>query len=533
MSRVADLVVRCLEAEGVRRIFGIPGEENLDLVDALIDSDIDLIVTRHEEGASLMASMVGRLTGRPGVCLSTLGPGATNMVTGVAEAHLSSTPMIALTGQVRREEARFPRKQYVDLVKLFEPVTKLSLSLRDSSIVPETMAGVFATAVEERPGPVHLEMPEDVMKEEVRGEPLIHEVGMSMAADGGEADVLRELIISSKRPLILAGHGIIRKGACAELSRFAKSWNIPVAMSWMGAGIVPFDDPLSLHTVGLRSLDFMLRAFREADLVIMAGLDIIEFQPAFWNVGVKKRVVHLGAIPLDPAKGFNPHHQVVGDLSLTLLEISANPVGRKNWALDLRGQLHTLLDEIPEDTCGIKPQTVVRCIREALGREDMAICDVGAHLLWMMRLYPAYRENTLIGSNGLIPMGFAIPGAIAAKLTCPERRVVAVCGDGGFLMTSNELETAVREEAPFVTVVFNDSGLGMIKTRQERVYGRNHGVEFGYVDLVGYAESLGAGGFRVTSAMELEEALSSCLESERPCVIDVPVDYSENANLTR
>ena len=532
--RAADLAVKCLESEGVERIFGIPGEENLDLVDALLDSDIELVLTKHEEGASLMAAVTGRLTRRPGVCLSTLGPGATNLVTGVAEAFLSGTPLMALTGQVRRDMARYPRKQYIDLIRMFEPISKLSFSLRDSSIIPQTIAGAFSTAMEERPGPVHIEIPEDVMKEETAGEPFASIEPLRAAAGGDDIDSLREMMKTSEHPMIMAGPGVIRQRAENELRRFSREWNIPVAMTWMGAGIVPFDDPLSLHTVGLRTHDHMLEAFRRSDLVILVGFDVLEFQPVFWNVGAEKKVVHVGPVTLDPKEGIMPDLQVVGDLSITLSEIASSSTTKENWTKELREQLHRNMRKVPDGEGGrVKPQLIVREIRDALDREDIAICDVGAHLLWMMKLYPAYKENTLIASNGLIPMGYAVPGAIAAKLQFPGRKVVAACGDGGFMMTSSEIETAIRIGTPFVAVVFNDSGYGLIETRQTRKFGRTHGVKFENPDLVSYAESFGARGYRATSANELAEILKECLKEDVPCIIDVPVDYSENARLTQ
>ncbi|HUV25409.1 MAG TPA: acetolactate synthase large subunit [Methanomassiliicoccales archaeon] len=531
--RGADLLVRCLEAEGVDRIFGIPGEENLDLVDALIDSSIEFVVTKHEEGASLMADISGRLTQRPGVCLSTLGPGATNLVTGVADAFLSHVPMIALTGQVRRERCAPPQKQYLDLVRLFEPVSKHSMSLRDPVRIAEEMRRAFDIAVSEKPGPVHIELPEDVMKENVTGEPIPSIERMSLSADGAELDALCDLIMNCKQPLIMAGHGVVRKNAERELRMFAEEWNIPVAMTWMGTGAVPFDNPLSLHTVGLRKHDFMRRAFQHADLVILVGYDIHEFLPVFWNTGTEKRIAHVGPLPAELVHGLCPDVQVVGDLKLTLSSLSSPATRRKNWTIDLRKELHSRMDDLPPDEGLVKPQLAVRKVRDSLDREDIAICDVGAHLLWMMKLYPVYKENTLIASNGLIPMGLAVPGAIAAKLVHPERKVVAVCGDGGFMMTSCELETAMRLRTPFIAVVFNDSGFGLIAARQRNTYGREYGVKFGNPDLVKYAESFGAIGYRASSAQELGELLANCLDEDVPCVIDVPVDYAENAKLTQ
>ncbi len=529
--RSSDLLVRCLEKEGVRRIFGIPGEENLDVMDSLIDSDIDFVLTKHECSAAFMAEIAARLSGEPGVCLSTLGPGATNLVTGVADAYLCYTPLIALTGQVRVERAYPPQKQYIDLVELFRPVTKASLSIRAPQRIPTIVRGAFDTAREERPGPVHLELPEDVMRCEAKGEPLPASLPERPEYGRGSLRHIREMIDSSTSPVILAGYGTLRAKAQEALRCFARSWNIPVLHTWMGSGILPFDDPLSLHTVGLRTHDFMRKAFEASDLVIAVGYDVMEFQPVFWNIGTRKNIVYLGAAPADAAPMFSPDLQAVGHLSSMLMQLTKTVVKKADWCADLRVQLHARMAELPGDTPPVKPQLAVKAVREALGRKDIAVSDVGAHLLWMEKLYPTYHENTLIASNGLISMGIGVPGAIAAKLTYPDRKVVAVCGDGGFMMTSSELETALRLNAPFVTVIFEDRGYGMIKVRQERNFGRSIGVDFSNPDFIKYAESFGAEGYKVESAAELKETLKRCLREDALAVIDVPIDYSENSRL--
>lgn len=531
--RGSDLLVRCLESEGVERVFGIPGEENLDVMDSLIDSGIEFVTTRHEEGAALMAGVQGRLTGRPGVCLSTLGPGATNLITGVADAFLSYEPMVALTGQVWVERAYHPQKQFIDIVDVFRPITKSALSVRSPGRIPSLVRHAFATAGSERPGPVLLELPQDVMRAEAGGESLPAPERLVIRPAGESMQRLRDEILGAERPLALLGPGVIREGAQEEVRSFVRGWGIPSLHTWHANGIIPFDDPLSLHTVGLRTHDLMRAAFQEADLVMLVGYDLAEFQPVFWNIGREKRVAHLGPLPAETAPGYTPDLEVIGSISAIMHALSRPPRPRDNWAEGLRQRLHRMMGAISPEGDLVKPQQVVRSIRSQLGREDIAVCDVGAHLLWMMRLYPAYRENTLIASNGLIPMGFGVPAAIASSLCFPDRKVVAACGDGGFMMTSVELETAKRLGVGFVTVIFNDSGYGLIRARQEKGYGRTIGVELGNPDFVRYAESFGAAGFRVESAQELDEVMRRCLKEDILAVIDVPVDRAENARLTR
>jgi len=529
--RGSGLLVKCLEDEGVTRIFGIPGEENLDLMDSLIDSNIEFVLTKHEESAAFMAEISARLSGKPGVCLSTLGPGATNLVTGIADAYLCYTPVVALTGQVRTERAHPPEKQYIDLVQLFKPITKDSFSIRTPSKIPLLTRRAFDKAREERPGPVHVELPEDIMRCEVEGRPLPRSVSRRISCDRSSLDPLRKAISEAETPLILAGNGVIRSGSQEALRKFSVAWDLPVAHTWLASGILPYDDPRSLHSVGRRTHDFMRKAFELADLVIAVGYDVIEYQPVFWNIGREKKVVHVGPIPAETADRFVPDIQLIGDIRSILSELTNGAVDKGNWASGLRDELHQRMTIEAEDTTPIKPQLAVRAVRRVLGRKDIAVCDVGAHFIWMEKLYPTYAENTLVVSNGLIGMGIGIPGAIASKLTCPERKVVAVVGDGGFMMTSSELETAMRMRAPFVTVIFDDRTYGLIKIRQEKNYGRSIGVDFENPDFVKFAESFGAEGYRVSSAKELEETLAKCLKDDVLAVIDVPINYSEHVNL--
>ncbi|MGD1061157.1 MAG: acetolactate synthase large subunit [Methanomassiliicoccales archaeon] len=529
--RGAELLVKCLEAEGVTRIFGIPGEENIDVMDALIDSKIKFVLTKHENSAAFMANACARLTGKPQVCLSTLGPGATNMVTGVADAFLSYYPVVAITGQAGAERAYDPQKQYVDLVHMYKPVTKDSFSVRTTSRVPDQVRRAFDIATAERPGPVHMELPEDVMHEEAKGEPLtkgnVHHLCTELVA----IESVREMLANSRKPLVFAGAGVLRANAVSRLQRFVHRWNTPIVHSWHGAGMISYEDELSLNTVGLRSSDFVRLAFEEADAVVLMGFDLAEFAPVFWNIGAHKSIVHIGALPAESVPNFSPDVQLVGDIGSILDRLSLDAKPRRNWATHFREDLNRCMERCPIGETPVKPQLIVRAIRRALGKDDICVSDVGAHLVWLAKLYPVYKENTLLLSNGLIPMGIGLPAAIAARLTNPSKKVVAAVGDAGLMMSVAELETAKRLGVRFVTVVFNDGDLGLIKAKHEKAYGRAYDTRFDNPNMVELAHSFGAKGYRVETASELKEALKQSLAADELAVIDVPVDYSENKYL--
>jgi len=529
--RASDLLVKCIEAEGVERVFGVPGEENLDVMDSLKESGVEFVLTRHENSAAFIALTCSRLTNRPHVCLSTLGPGATNMVTGVAEAFLSYIPLIAMTGQVGADQAFVPRKQYLDLAQLYRPVTKASYSVRAAENLPSLVRRAFQMASDERPGPVHLELPEDTMKVKVTGEPLRHPKPHRSDLHRETLDKVRGIISSAKRPLILAGPGVFRAGAGASLRDFARSWGIPVAHTWHGCGVLPYDDELSLNTVGLRARDKVRKAFEMMDTVLLVGFDVPEFQPSFWNIGAPKKVVGLVAAPLEAVPRLQVDLQLVGPLEAMLRRLSSDSKRKENWALEYRQDLVACIDGCPSDSRPVKPQLAVKAIRARLAKSDICTSDVGAHMLWLTRLYPVYKENTLLLTNGLIPMGIGIPAAIGAKLVHPDRKVVAVVGDGGLMMSAGELETAKRLGTNFVTVVFNDSGLGLIKLKHERAYQRHYGTDFGNPDLVRFAESFGLKGYRAETAKELDDALRQALKDDELALIDVPIDYRENDSL--
>lgn len=527
----ADLLVKCLEQEDVRYVFGIPGEENIELMESLLSSDVRFVLTKHENSAAFMAETCAKLTNRPNVCLSTLGPGATNMVTGVADAYLSRVPLIALTGQVGTERAYHPQKQYLDLVDLYRPVTKESFSIRTPTRIATQMRRAFDLAAAERPGPVHIELPEDVMRMEIAGEPVpkahIHQVLSELES----VQKVRDVLTSAERPIIFVGPGVIRNHATEQLRKFARAWNVPVVHSWYGAGIMPYDDELSLNTVGLRTADTVRGAFEMADAVVLVGYDLPEFSPIFWNIGRAKQVAVIDAVPAETSPHFAPQVQLIGNIASILSKLMASAVTKENWTLPYKEDLLHCLDHSPEDGSPVKPQLIVKAIRQALGRSDICVSDVGAHLIWLAKRYPVYKENTLLLSNGLIPMGVGVPSAIASKLMHPERKVVAACGDAGFMMTATELETAKRLGTDFVSVIFNDGDLGLIKYKHEKAYGHAYDTSFRNPDFVKFAEAFGAQGYRVSSAKELEEVLCSSLRDQELAVIDVPVDYSENQGL--
>jgi acetolactate synthase-1/2/3 large subunit len=532
--RAAELLVRCLEREGVRELFAVPGEENLDLLDALTHSTIRVIVTRHEQGAAFMADLHGRLTGRAGVCLSTLGPGATNLLTGLADANIDHAPVVAITGQADLNRMHKESHQYLDLVTLFKPVTKWNTQIKTGDMVAEACRKAFKIAQTEKPGTTHLDLPEDIAAAAAEGEPLLVQQPVAPEPHPKQLERAAALLNEARHPMVIAGNGVIRSGASDALRRFAERLRIPVAHTFMGKGTLPDSHPLSLMSVGLPSRDYVTFGLERADLVITVGYDQVEYPPRFWNPNRDKRIIHIDQTPADVDAAYQVGVGVLGDLSLSL-DLLAGRASPKNDAGLLPLRL-ALLDEIEAGRASraypLLPQKIVATVREALGPDDLVICDVGAHKVWMARLYQTERPNTCVISNGFASMGIAVPGAVAAKLLYPERKVLAVTGDGGFMMNSQELETACRVGTPFVTLIFNDGGYGLIQWKQLRQLGRTTSVSFSNPDFVKYAESFGAKGYRVAAADELLPLLREALAQPVPAVIDCPVDYRENLKLT-
>ncbi|MGQ3686046.1 MAG: acetolactate synthase large subunit [Candidatus Loosdrechtia sp.] len=535
--KASDLFVKCLENEGVKYIFGIPGEENIDILDSLLGSRIQFITTRHEQGAAFMADVYGRLTGKAGVCLSTLGPGATNLVTGVADANMDRAPLVAITGQASLDRMHKESHQYMDTVGMFKPITKWNTLVHTADVIPEVVRKAFKLAQMEKPGATHIDFPEDVAKADIQEQPIPLKEKIPVPHPTPETlKIAAKLVSDARYPVILAGNGVLRAHAAAALTNFANKLHIPVATTFMGKGSIPEDSPLSLHAIGLQDTDYISCGFDQSDLIIAIGYDLVEHHPQHWNPQKNKKILHIDTTPGEVDAFYNADLEVIGKISETLNHLS-NLIRLKdpeNIVCLLRNSVMKE-HEIMHANCSfpLKPQKILCEIRQVLCPDDILLSDVGAHKLWVSRVYPVYRPNTCIISNGFASMGIALPGAIAAKLVYPERKVLAITGDGGFLMNSQEIETAVRLGVSFVTLIINDGGYGVIKSKQLNTVGRSAFVDFTNPDFVKYAESFGAKGYRVSSAHELKAVLQDAFTQQCPAVIDCPVDYSGNISLIK
>jgi acetolactate synthase-1/2/3 large subunit len=512
------------------------------------------VTTRHEQGAAFMADVYGRLTGRAAVAMATLGPGATNLVTGVADAYLDRAPMVAITGQASSDKLHKEAHQVVDIVRMVEPVTKWNTRVERVEAIPEIVRKAFRVAVLEKPGPTHIELPENLAAAPVPADlrPLVP--GHTYFPEPTDEAIAHaaDLIAQSERPLVLAGNGVLRRRAAPALRAFARGLHVPVAVTFMGKGAIDDRSHLSLMAVGLQARDHVLSGFDRADLVICVGYDLVEYGPSRWNPDGRKRIVHIDTQPSEVDAQYRPEVELVGDIEGSLRRllaavlprgISGRDAGERHEAretlvhADLRTALLAELSGssgagLADDSPRITPQRAIADLRAALGPEDIVVSDVGAHKVWVARLYQAYEPNTVIISNGFAAMGISLPGAIAAKLVHPERKVVALCGDGGFLMNSQELETAKRIRANVTVVVWRDDGYGLIDWKQRNEFGRPFGVEFGNPDFVAYAESFGIAGFRPSNAGELLPCLRRALDVDGPALVEVPIDYRENLRLT-
>ena len=530
-----ELFVRCLENEGVEYIFGVPGEENIDVLDALIGSPITFITTRHEQGAAFIADVYGRLTGRTGVCLATLGPGATNLITGVADANMDRAPLVAIAGQGATTRLHKESHQILDLVNLFEPISKYATQIREPEIIPEIIRKAFKIAETEKPGCSFIDFPENIAGADVADlAPLKVQSPATPTAPTGKCAQVAEIISQAKTPVIMAGNGVVRAQASAALVEFAEKLNVPVATTFMAKGVIPFSHPLCLGAIGLQARDYVGFGFELADLVICVGVDMVEYHPRLWNPDCDKKIIHLDESPAEVDQHYILEAGVVGEISDSLARIAAKAQRRDDSPVHkLHHVISNEVGEYRDDTAfPVKPQKIVWDLRQALAAEDIVISDVGAHKMWMARMYQAEAPNTCIISNGFAAMGIALPGAIAAKLACPERQAVAVCGDAGFLMNSQEIETALRLGLDLVILIFNDSKYGLIEWHQLRHFNRATGIAFHNPDFVKYAESFGAKGYRVERTEDLLPTLQTALGDGTVSIIDCPVDYSENMKLT-
>jgi acetolactate synthase I/II/III large subunit len=527
--KASDVFVECLEAEGVRHVFGIPGEETLDLNESLSRSSIEFVPVRHEQGGAYMADVYGRLTGHAGVCLGTLGPGALNLVTAVADAYLDRAPLVALTGQGDLERMHKESHQYIDLVRVMRPITKWNARLSDAAIIPEVVRKAFKVAEGEKPGATHIELPEDVMAAEVDAEPLPRR--RQVHSEPAARELLRaaELIRGAVRPVALAGNGVVRANAAPALREFVRATGIPVAETFMGKGLLPPDSPKALGSVGLQAGDYDMAGFDEADVVLAIGYDLVEQSPATWNPNRDKRVICIDSEPAETDANFMPEIELVGDIYHVLARLGeeCRHVPHQGGSAKLREVVLGRFEQAKDDDAfPMQPPRALWEIRQALGREDILISDVGLHKLWIGRMFPAYEPNTVLIANGLAGMGFAVPAAVAAKLVHPGRQVVTVNGDGGFLMNCQELETAVRLGTPFVNVIWENSQYGSIVWKQDKRFGSHFGTDFTNPDFVKLAEGFGMPGWRCEAPEDFGAHLQHALTLDVPSVIVLPIDYS-------
>lgn len=536
LRNTAQLLVECLEEEGVHYIFGIPGEENLAVMKALTHSKIEFITVRHEQGAAFMADVYGRLTGKAGVCMATLGPGATNLITGVADADCDGAPLVAISGQVGTDKMHITAHQYLDLRAMFEPITRRAYTV----VRPDTMAEItrlaFKYAEREKPGATFIDLPVNISKMPVseNEKPLQRKQILPETALESQIEAAATMISYAKNPVILAGSSVIRSHAAETLKKFAEKLKLPVINTMMSKGAIPFDNPYSLWTVGIPMEDYQTKVLEKASLVIAIGYDIIEYAPAKWHLG-NADIIHIDTMPADINKNYEPKVEVVGNIPNSLERImeKAARLQEPKYALEIRKRMVDEHESYAEDmSFPVKPQKALIDCRKVMGEDDIVISDVGANKVWIARHYNCYKPNTCLISNGFATMGIAVPGAIAAKLVHPDKKILAITGDAGFMMNCQEFETAHRLGTNFVTLIFNDASYGLIKWKQDMHYGHHEYVDFTNPDFVKFAESVGAIGYRIKKTEELLPTLQKAFKQDKPVIIDCPVDYSENMKLT-
>ncbi len=533
----AELIVECLVNEGVTHVFGIPGEENIRLIEALSRSPIEYVLTRHEQGASFMAEVYGRLTGRAGVCSATLGPGAINLLLGVADAITNSTPLVALSAQVGMGRSYKESHQGVDLISMFAPVTKWSALVATPSAVPEMVRKAFKLAQTERPGAVYLAVPEDVESAAAPSGASPLPINVPRPDDPSLAQVQRaaEILRSARNPIVLVGHGAARSGASDAVRRFAESLEIPVATTFHAKGALPDDHPLALGAVGFMRHDYVNFGFDTADVIVAAGYELQEFDPIRINPRGDAKIIHIHRFPAEVDSHYDVAVGLQADIGRSLDALAA-AVTRENPSAHggerirelLAGELNRGRDD---DRFPLAPARIVADTREALQRNDIVLVDTGALKMWMARLYPTYEPNTCLISNGLSTMGWSLPGAIAAKIAQPAAKVLVATGDGAFLMNSQEIETALRLGTPIVILIWVDDAYGLISWKMDLEIGHNVDTHFGNPDFVAYAESFGATGYRISAADQLLPTLRQALAEDTVSVIACPVDYSANSAL--
>lgn len=535
----AELFVECLEAEGVRYIFGVPGEENAHFLMALESSNIQFILCRHEQSAAFMAETYGKLTREAGVCLSTLGPGATNLVTGIASANSDRAPMVVITGQADVQRQHKESHQNIDVVSMFKPVTKSAIPIIHPDNIPEVVRWAFKLAMREKPGACHIELGDDIAALPATRRPVRKNYLRRSVADDKIVDIAMEVIRSAKNPVILAGNGAIRTRTAKMLREFTELTGIGVISTFMGKGCVSRDSDQCLFTLGLQTKNLANYAIKAADVVITVGYDFVEYHPSVWNKSGNKKIVHIDFLPAGVDSFYELDAEVVGDTAHTLWmmneRLRADPLH-----FDLTAQQRTreamialFAEHKDDDTDGaIRPQKVIWDVREAMGPEDIVLSDVGSHKMWIAQYYQCDEPNTCLIPNGFCSMGSALPGAIAAKLVSPDKRVMAICGDGGFLMNVQEMETAVRLKTNIVVMVWVDNGYNLIEWKQQNDFDKHTDLTFGNPDFVQLAKAFGFHGMYVDKSRDLAGALQEAFSAGKPVLLALPIDYRENDRLT-
>jgi acetolactate synthase-1/2/3 large subunit len=533
--KASDLFVKALENEGVKHIFAVPGEENLDLVESLRGSSIELVLMRHEQGAGFMAATYGRLTGRTGVCMATLGPGATNLVTAAAYAQLGGMPMLMITGQKPITKSKQGRFQIIDVVEMMRPITKYAKQIVDGHTIPPIIRQAFREAEREKPGAVHLELPEDIAKEE--SECPIYEINERFRATAHDSAIKKavDMIHHAKQPLILIGAGANRKGTTDTLKALVDKLELPFFSTQMGKGVLDERSKLAMGTAALSDGDYVHCAIRHADLIINIGHDVTEKPPFYMEHGGTK-VIHINFYPSRTDEVYFPQLDIIGDIDITLKKLFKKLEKQPSWTLDYYHRVKEAVEESTnagsdDDRFPMFPPRIVADVREAMPDDGIIALDNGVYKIWFARNYKAYHPNTILLDNALASMGAGTPSAMAAKLVNPEKAVIAICGDGGFMMNSHQLEPAVRLGVHFITLVLRDDAYGMIKWKQKNMGFENFGLDFQNPDYVKYAESYGAKGYRVNAASELLPLLKKCIANPDVYLIDIPIDYSENSEL--
>ena len=545
--KASDLFVKCLETEGVTKIFGIPGEENADLMISLKKSKIEFVLCRHEQAAAFMADVYGRLTGKAGVCLATLGPGVTNLMTGLADANMDRAPVVAIIGQGSTERLHKESHQIMDSISMVAPISKWAQTILSAKNVSEVVRKAFKVAETEKPGVTVIELPEDVAKEEVNENPIKPILIRRPAADNRAVNEAIDLIISAKNPIILAGNGTIRKRASHRLRALVQNLGVGVINTFMGKGSVSSNDEHSLFTIGLGSGDYNNLAIDESDLVIAIGYDLVEYSPSAWNRIEKgqKNVIHIDYTPAEVDRNYLPNVEIIADLAGALYQLNnalVEKVGEKNLPLfKIKSRekarttmLNHLNQDNDDDSFPMKPQRVLSDVRKVMDANDIVLSDVGAHKMWVAREYNCTEPNTCLISNGFCTMGFALPGSMGAKMVFPDRKILSINGDAGFFMNVQDLETAVREKLNVVAVVWLDGEYGLIKWKQQIQFDGDHSdLKFDNPNFGTLAKSLNMWGTQINSAKDFLPALEEAFKQKGPAIIGVPVDYDENMRLTK